>query len=122
GKEVDLWFIKVITYILLVGYPSFYDQNNAVLFRQIMSGKYEFDRPWWDNISEDGMLPFDNQTYCFWLKFDSFLKYSQRRHSKTSRVGSSSKTDSTTSISASLCSCGLTLYGASSGLSDTAVS
>ncbi|KAI9347388.1 kinase-like domain-containing protein, partial [Obelidium mucronatum] len=53
GKEVDLWSIGVITYILLVGYPPFYDQNNAVLFRQIMSGKYEFDRPWWDNISED---------------------------------------------------------------------
>ncbi|KAJ3328305.1 hypothetical protein HDU76_010193 [Blyttiomyces sp. JEL0837] len=53
GREVDLWSIGVITYILLCGYPPFYDQNNAVLFRQILSGRYEFDRPWWDNISED---------------------------------------------------------------------
>ncbi|KAJ3357817.1 ribosomal 40S subunit protein S1B [Entophlyctis luteolus] len=56
GKEVDLWSIGVITYILLVGYPPFYDQNNAVLFRLIMTGKFEFDRPWWDNISEEGKL------------------------------------------------------------------
>ncbi|KAI9208875.1 kinase-like domain-containing protein [Polychytrium aggregatum] len=36
----------------LCGYPPFYDQNNVQLFRQIMAGTYEFDRPWWDNISE----------------------------------------------------------------------
>ncbi|KAJ3413157.1 hypothetical protein HDV05_008360 [Chytridiales sp. JEL 0842] len=52
GREVDLWSLGVITYILLCGYPPFYDQNNVALFKQIMSGKYEFDRPWWDNISE----------------------------------------------------------------------
>jgi len=23
------------------------------LFKQILAGKYEFDRPWWDHISED---------------------------------------------------------------------
>jgi len=52
GREVDLWSLGVITYILLSGYPPFYDQNNVELFKQIMAGKYEFDRPWWDNISE----------------------------------------------------------------------
>lgn len=53
GPEVDLWSIGVISYILLCGYPPFYDSNNAVLFRQIMSGRFEFDRPWWDNVSEE---------------------------------------------------------------------
>lgn len=52
GRQVDLWSIGVITYILLCGYPPFYDQNNTVLFKQIMAGKYQFDKPWWDNISE----------------------------------------------------------------------
>ncbi|KAI8846103.1 kinase-like domain-containing protein [Chytridium lagenaria] len=52
GREVDLWSLGVITYILLCGYPPFYDQNNVELFKQIMAGRYEFDRPWWDNISE----------------------------------------------------------------------
>ncbi|KAI8620314.1 kinase-like domain-containing protein [Chytriomyces sp. MP71] len=53
GREIDLWSLGVITYILLCGYPPFYDQNNVELFKQIMTGKYEFDRPWWDNISEN---------------------------------------------------------------------
>lgn len=52
GKEIDLWSLGVITYILLCGYPPFYDQNNVELFKLIMAGRYTFDRPWWDNISE----------------------------------------------------------------------
>ncbi|TPX68139.1 hypothetical protein CcCBS67573_g07281 [Chytriomyces confervae] len=53
GREIDLWSLGVITYILLCGYPPFYDQNNVELFKQIMTGKFEFDRPWWDNITEN---------------------------------------------------------------------
>ncbi len=56
GREVDLWSIGVITYILLSGYPPFYDANNVELFKKIMAGRYAFDRPWWDNISEKGAL------------------------------------------------------------------
>lgn len=52
GREVDLWSFGVITYILLCGYPPFYDPSNIELFKKIMAGKYEFDRPWWDNVSE----------------------------------------------------------------------
>ncbi|KAJ3124446.1 hypothetical protein HK098_001120 [Nowakowskiella sp. JEL0407] len=52
GKEIDLWSLGVITYILLCGYPPFYDSNNVKLFKQIMAGEYEFDKPWWDPISE----------------------------------------------------------------------
>lgn len=40
----------------LSGYPPFYDTNNVELFKKIMAGRYEFDRPWWDLISERGML------------------------------------------------------------------
>ena len=50
-KEVDMWSIGVITYILLCGYPPFYEENNAELFNQILKGKFEFDSPYWDNIS-----------------------------------------------------------------------
>ncbi|KAJ3169647.1 hypothetical protein HDU88_000838 [Geranomyces variabilis] len=52
GKEVDLWSLGVITYILLCGYPPFYDQNNIELFKLIMAGNFKFDKPWWDPISE----------------------------------------------------------------------
>lgn len=51
GKEVDCWSIGVIAYILLCGYPPFYDENDATLFAQIMRGEYEFDSPYWDEIS-----------------------------------------------------------------------
>ncbi|XP_046895265.1 calcium/calmodulin-dependent protein kinase type 1B [Hypomesus transpacificus] len=51
GKEVDLWALGVITYILLCGYPPFYDENDSHLYRQIIKAEYEFDSPYWDQIS-----------------------------------------------------------------------
>ncbi|CAG9759388.1 unnamed protein product [Ceutorhynchus assimilis] len=52
GKAVDVWSIGVISYILLCGYPPFYDENDANLFAQILKGEYEFHSPYWDDISE----------------------------------------------------------------------
>uniref|UniRef100_A0A4W3JZG6 Calcium/calmodulin-dependent protein kinase Ia n=1 Tax=Callorhinchus milii TaxID=7868 RepID=A0A4W3JZG6_CALMI len=62
GKAVDCWSIGVISYILLCGYPPFYDDNDAKLFEQIVKAEYEFDSPYWDDISDSGkaavVLPF----------------------------------------------------------------
>ncbi|XP_074986264.1 calcium/calmodulin-dependent protein kinase type 1 isoform X2 [Caretta caretta] len=52
SKAVDCWSIGVIAYILLCGYPPFYDENDAKLFEQILRAEYEFDSPYWDDISE----------------------------------------------------------------------
>ncbi|RLW01991.1 hypothetical protein DV515_00007579 [Chloebia gouldiae] len=52
SKAVDCWSIGVIAYILLCGYPPFYDENDSKLFEQILKAEYEFDSPYWDDISE----------------------------------------------------------------------
>ncbi|XP_072255154.1 calcium/calmodulin-dependent protein kinase type 1D [Pyxicephalus adspersus] len=52
SKAVDCWSIGVIAYILLCGYPPFYDENDSKLFEQILKADYEFDSPYWDDISD----------------------------------------------------------------------
>jgi serine/threonine protein kinase len=54
-KEVDLWSIGVITYILLCGFPPFYNENLPLLFEQIMKADYDFPADYWDEISEAGL-------------------------------------------------------------------
>ncbi|XP_023723485.1 calcium/calmodulin-dependent protein kinase type 1 isoform X2 [Cryptotermes secundus] len=63
GKAVDVWSIGVISYILLCGYPPFYDENDANLFAQILKGEFEFDAPYWDDIS-DSAKDFIRQLMC----------------------------------------------------------
>jgi calcium/calmodulin-dependent protein kinase I len=63
GKSVDVWSIGVIAYILLCGYPPFYDENDANLFAQILKGEFEFDSPYWDDIS-DSAKEFIRQLIC----------------------------------------------------------
>ncbi|XP_035518045.1 calcium/calmodulin-dependent protein kinase type 1D-like [Morone saxatilis] len=52
SKAVDCWSIGVITYILLCGYPPFFEDNETRLFSKIMRAEYSFHSPFWDDISE----------------------------------------------------------------------
>ena len=36
-----MWACGVVLYILLVGYPPFWDDDQAKMFEQIKAGKYE---------------------------------------------------------------------------------
>lgn len=54
GKSVDMWSFGVILYILLGGYPPFYDKNQQLLFRKIMKGAYVFHQEYWQEVSDEG--------------------------------------------------------------------
>ena len=53
GKEVDMWSIGVLTYILLGGYPPFYDDDHEQLYERIKAGVYEFHEEFWSKISSE---------------------------------------------------------------------
>ena len=48
---VDLWSAGVILFILLGGYPPFYDEHEPRLFMKIRRGQYSFDDPVWSKVS-----------------------------------------------------------------------
>jgi len=52
-KEVDMWSIGVITYILLCGFPPFYNDSLPELFEQIMKADYDFPDDYWKDVSEE---------------------------------------------------------------------
>ena len=41
AKAVDIWACGVILYILLVGYPPFWDEDQHRLYAQIKAGAYD---------------------------------------------------------------------------------
>ena len=53
GVEVDMWSAGVITYILLGGYPPFYDDDSEQLYESIKAGRYEFHDQFWAEISDE---------------------------------------------------------------------
>ena len=53
GTAVDMWSCGVIVYILLGGYPTFHDDNHAILYRKIKAADYAFDPQYWDQVSDD---------------------------------------------------------------------
>lgn len=52
GHPVDLWACGVIMYTLLVGCPPFWHRKQMVMIRNIMEGKYSFQSPEWDDITD----------------------------------------------------------------------
>ena len=53
GKEVDIWSLGVITFVLLCGYPPFYGDDESDLLNASTRGVFQFFEPEWSAISDD---------------------------------------------------------------------
>ncbi|CAM4899524.1 unnamed protein product [Rotaria socialis] len=60
GKPVDIWACGVILYILLVGYPPFWDEDQHRLYNQIKSGAYDYPSPEWDTVTTEAKRLIDS--------------------------------------------------------------
>lgn len=55
STEVDIWSMGVICYVLLAGYPPFYDEDQKKLFKKIKEGRYYFHEEYWSNTSPEAI-------------------------------------------------------------------
>lgn len=60
GKPIDLWACGVILYILLVGYPPFWDEDQNKLYAQIKNGQYDYPSPEWDSVTKEAKSLIDS--------------------------------------------------------------
>ncbi|XP_067128961.1 calcium/calmodulin-dependent protein kinase type II alpha chain-like isoform X4 [Centruroides vittatus] len=60
GKPVDIWACGVILYILLVGYPPFWDEDQHRLYGQIKAGAYDYPSPEWDTVTPEAKNLINN--------------------------------------------------------------
>jgi serine/threonine protein kinase len=69
GKPVDMWSLGVVLFMLLGGYPPFYepDDDQKTMFRKIVNAEYEFHVENWCDVTEEakdlirGMLTLDTK-------------------------------------------------------------
>eukprot|EP01097_Dermamoeba_algensis_P000578 TRINITY_DN11_c0_g1_i1.p1 TRINITY_DN11_c0_g1~~TRINITY_DN11_c0_g1_i1.p1 ORF type:complete len:338 (-),score=85.80 TRINITY_DN11_c0_g1_i1:30-1043(-) len=48
----DIWGVGVILYILLCGFPPFYDEDEEALYDSIIDGGFSYPEPYWTGISD----------------------------------------------------------------------
>jgi len=52
GTSTDMWSTGVILYILLCGFPPFYEEDEEDLYDSIIEGKFSFPDPYWSKVSD----------------------------------------------------------------------
>ncbi|KAL5251897.1 hypothetical protein ACHWQZ_G014882 [Mnemiopsis leidyi] len=60
GKRVDLWACGVVLYILLAGYPPFWDEDKYKMYEQIVHGDYDYPSPEWDPVTSEAKNLIDS--------------------------------------------------------------
>ncbi|KAJ7358640.1 hypothetical protein OS493_022072 [Desmophyllum pertusum] len=53
GPAVDIWACGVILFLLLVGYPPFWQNDDRKLMLMIVEGCYNMAASYWDQVSDD---------------------------------------------------------------------
>jgi len=53
GVSIDMWSAGVILYIILCGFPPFYDEEEDMtrLYRKIKLAEYDMPSPYWDSVT-----------------------------------------------------------------------
>lgn len=51
SKQVDMWALGCVLYILLCGFPPFFNDSIEELTKTVARGEFKFLSPWWDEIS-----------------------------------------------------------------------
>jgi calcium/calmodulin-dependent protein kinase I len=52
-NAVDIWYIGVITYVLLCGSPPFYGSEEKEVYLKILAADFKYFSPDWDTISNE---------------------------------------------------------------------
>jgi calcium/calmodulin-dependent protein kinase I len=52
-QSCDMWSIGVILYVMLCGFPPFYDETLPKLYKRIRHARFSFPSPYWDTISDN---------------------------------------------------------------------
>ena len=55
GTAVDIWACGVIMFLLLVGYPPFWQTDDSKLMSLIVEGRYNMAARYWDQVSDDAI-------------------------------------------------------------------
>ena len=93
SKPVDIWACGVILYILLVGYPPFWDEDQHKLYSQIKAGAYDYPSPEWDTVTEEAknlinlMLTVNPKKRIKGNRFFLHLSIQHHMHLLESRAG-----------------------------------